>query len=113
MDRRLRERLLLNLEARVMNLSCEGRLEEGQLVDVSEAGVCVRLLAPLAAGDVVRVDFSEGTLFGQIVHVTAEGSRFRTGIEVFEVLLANSDLSRLIQRTLQAGGSRLRSCSQA
>jgi PilZ domain len=101
-DRRLRERLRLNLAAQLNDLSGDGGSEHGRLIDVSDAGVCLTLAAPLVAGTMVRVDFCEGSLFGQIMHVTPEGDSFRAGIEVFDVLLGNSDLSRLIQHTLQA-----------
>lgn len=104
MNRRVHDRLTINLEARVIDLNCDGASEDGELLDVSEAGVCVLLGVPLVPADLVRVEFSEGTLFGQVAHVTADATNYRTGIEIFEVLLGSSDLSRLIQRFLGLPG---------
>lgn len=104
MNRRVHDRLTIKLEARVCDLNCEGASEVGELLDASESGVCVILTVPLVPGDLVRIEFSEGTIFGQVAHVTAEDETYRTGVEVFEVLLGCSDLSRLIQKTLGLPG---------
>ena len=101
MDRRLHERLTLDLEARVTDLNDTGPQRDGRLTDVSRSGVCVTLSDRFKAGDLVRVDFMEGRLLGQVIYTAVEGSGFRTGIEVFDILLGNSDLSRLIQQTLE------------
>ena len=114
MDRRTHDRLTTKLEVRVIDLNCDGAAEFGEMIDVSESGVAVVTLHPLPVGALVRVEFSEGTLFGQIVHVTPEETTFRQGIEIFDVLLGGSDLARLIRRMLalplpvRAAGDRTR-----
>lgn len=70
------------------------------MTDVSDAGVCVILPVAIEPGHLVRVEFSEGSLYGQIVHATSDGEEFRTGIEVFQVLLGNSDLARLLEHVM-------------
>lgn len=101
MDRRLHDRLPLNLEARVINITESGRRDAAVLSDVTAAGICLRMSAPASVGDLVRVEFPEGTAFGQVIYMTAESSGFRCGVEVFDVLLGESDLARLIQQTLR------------
>ncbi len=101
MDQRLHERFPIELEARLIDLTGEGKSEGGRLMDVSQGGVCVELTDPVPVGNIVRVDFSEGSLFGQVVHATNEASCFRIGIEVFSVLLGGSDVAQLIKYTLK------------
>jgi hypothetical protein len=90
------------LEARVTDLNDNGPQRPGLLTDVSRGGVCVLLTDQFQPGDLVRVDFREGSLLGQVIHTAMESAGFRTGIEVFDVLLGNSDLARLIEQTLAA-----------
>jgi hypothetical protein len=101
MDLRQHERLKTQLEVRVVDLTWDEPAVRGEMVDVSSAGVCVVLPSEMAHGDTVRVDFSEGSLFGQVVHVTPGQGGFVTGVEVFDVLLGTSDLARLVQNALR------------
>ena len=100
MNQRLYERFQIQLDAKVMDITNEGQSDGGRLVDVSRGGMCVELAHPVELGNVVRVDCSEGSFFGQVMHATRNGSGFRIGIDVFNVLLGRSDLSRLIERAL-------------
>jgi len=104
MDSRLHERLPLSLKAQIINLTRDEDPVDGELTDISASGVCVRAASRLTPGDVVRVDFSDGSLFGQIVYANPESPTLRCGVEVFEVLLGSSDLSRLIEQTLKSRG---------
>jgi hypothetical protein len=100
MDSRLHERLALNLEARIANLTHDAAAVTGELIDVSASGICVRFGAPVVPGDLLRVDFSDGSLFGQVVYTNPNG---RCGVEVFDVLVGVSNLGRLIRQTLESG----------
>ena len=104
MDSRLYDRLTLNLPAQITNLTRDEGPVDGELIDISASGVCVRAASPVAPGDLVRVDFSDGSLFGQIVYANPESPTLRCGVEVFDVLLGMSDLSRLIEQTLKSRG---------
>ncbi len=101
MDLRQHDRLKTQLEVRVTDLNWNGLSVRGEMVDVSPAGVCVELPSEMAHGDMVRVDFSEGSLLGQVIHVTPGQRGFSTGVEVFDVLLGTSDLARLVQMALR------------
>jgi hypothetical protein len=101
MDLRQHDRLRTQLEVRVVDMTWDEPAVRGEMVDVSSAGVCVVLPSELPYGDIVRVDFSEGSLFGQVIHVTPGQGGFRTGVEVFDVLLGTSELARLVQNALR------------
>ncbi len=100
MNQRLHERIHVELEASVIDLTLEGKSEGCRVLDVSRGGVCIQLPAPVPLGNVVRVDCVEGSFFGQVIHSTADASGFRIGVEVFNVLMGSSDLARLIERTV-------------
>ncbi len=100
MDQRLHDRLAIALPAKVVDFTDGRDLYDGHIVDVSPAGICVVMETELARGALVRVDFPEGSIFGNVAHVTQSGAAFRTGIEVFDVVLGRSDLARLIEETL-------------
>ena len=105
MDRRLEDRLPVELEARVTDMAGQNLSVRGRMTDASEKGVCLMLPIGFDQGQLVRVEFADGSLFGQVVHSTADGDEFRTGIEVFEVLLGQSDLALLLERALGKAGN--------
>jgi hypothetical protein len=87
---------------RIQDLTWESPSVRGEMLDVSAGGVCVVLPNEMTLGDTVRVDFSEGMLFGQVIYVNATGEGYRTGIEIFDVLLEKSDLARLVEHALHS-----------
>ena len=104
MDSRQHERLKTQLDVRVIDLTWGEPPVRGEMVDVSSTGVCIVLPSVKVQGDIVQVDFSEGSLFGQVTHVTSGEGGFHTGVEVFDVLLGQSDLARLVQNALRPKG---------
>lgn len=54
-----------------------------------------------APRSVVRLNIDDSVLYGFVVHSTPERSYYRTGIEVVQVLIGGSDLSRLLKSTLE------------
>ncbi len=113
MDFRQHERFRTSFPVCVVNLKWEEPPVKGDMVDVSAAGVCVVTPSELEMGTVVRVDFSEGSLFGQVIHITPGGGGFRTGIEIFDALLEKSDLAQLVEEALHSDSEKTESTSVA
>jgi len=72
----------------------------GLVRDVSKSGIGIHLPHPLTPGSVVRLDLNDSVVHGFVAHSTGEGSGFRVGIEVIQVLIGESDLSQLLKATL-------------
>jgi hypothetical protein len=102
MDRRLHQRHPCNFDAKVAKLSNPDHFASGNVVDISKSGISVILPLQLAQGEIVQMNIADSRLFGQVVHSKAEGSLFRTGIEVAQVLLGGTDLSHILRRMLIA-----------
>lgn len=100
MDERARPRIPSDLTARITNLTANAPPVEATIVDVSLGGVCAMTPVAIPLGNIVRLDLAEGLLFGVVVHVTALERTQRIGIEVFDVLLEDSDLARLVTAAL-------------
>jgi hypothetical protein len=99
MDRRREERYQTNLAAIVTDLASPDRVASGQVVNVSQSGICATLSVRLAVGATVKVQIEDCNLFGHVIYCDEEPA-FRTGIEVVRVLIGESDLSRLVNAIL-------------
>jgi hypothetical protein len=99
MNRRLDERYQTNLAATVTDIAAPDRVASGQIINVSQGGVCANLSMRLSTGAIVKVQIGDCTLFGSVSYCDEEPS-FLTGIEVVRVLIGESDLSRLVQAIL-------------
>jgi hypothetical protein len=99
MDRRLEERYPTNLAAIVTDIASPDRVASGQIVNVSQSGICATLSMRLAVGTTVKVQIEACRLFGHVIYCDEEPA-FRTGIEVVRVLIGESDLSRLVNAIL-------------
>lgn len=100
MDRRFHTRLPANLEVRLTELRDPKRSISGCLCDISQSGICVTLPLQLAPNDLVQLNVADSVLFGHVRYSCPEGSVYRIGVEVERVLLGGSDLSQLLQMTL-------------
>jgi hypothetical protein len=99
MDLRFDERYRTNLEVMVTDIGAPQRVASGQIIDISQSGVCANLSERLDVGTVVKAQTGDCTLFGHVVY--SEGDpQFRTGIEVVRVLIGESDLARLVNSIL-------------
>jgi PilZ domain len=101
MQRRLHDRAPADFEVRVTavkNRECSG---SGRVADISKSGVCVFSPVPFGLGDAVQLDMANSTLFGHVAYCNPEGALFRTGVEIVQVLLGGTDLSKLLQTTLE------------
>jgi len=56
---------------------------------------------PFTPGSPVRLNINDSVLFGFIAYSTPERSFFRTGIEVVQVLVGNSDIAQLLKTALE------------
>ena len=101
MDRRIDERYPTGLEVRVSEVDYPAFSASGQVIDLSEAGICVYLPLQFMPGSAVRLNINDSVLYGFVAHSTPERSYFRTGIEVVQVLIGGSDLSQLLKTTLE------------
>jgi hypothetical protein len=99
MDRRLDERYQTNLAATVTDLAAPDRVASGQIVNVSQMGVCANLSMRLTPGATVKVQIGDCALFGHVTYCDEERS-FLTGIEIVRVLIGESPLARLVNAIL-------------
>jgi hypothetical protein len=100
MDRRVHGRYLAHFQVRVTNLATPEVTASGEGIDVSESGIDVFLRLRFIPGTAVELNINESELFGVVTHSIPERSFFRTGIEVWQVLLGTSDLAQLLKATL-------------
>lgn len=101
MDRRLHERVTVQFEAKVTKLSEVEQSTYGRVSDISNSGLSVVIPIQLAPGDLIRLEMADSVLNGHVIYSKTEGCLFRTGIEVEQVLLGDTGLSQLLQRTLR------------
>ena len=100
MERRFDTRFPSDLEVRVTDLDNETETATGTLLDMSESGICVLLPVLKPAGSLVKLDFAETVLYGQIAYANEEDGKFRTGVAVERVLVRSSDLSNILESIL-------------
>ena len=101
MDRRIHERHLAPLQVRVTDLASPDVSASGQSIDISESGIGVYLPLKFIPGSAVEININDSSLFGVVTHSMPERSFFRTGVEVWQVLIGRSELAELLKATLQ------------
>ena len=101
MDRRIHERHLARFQVRLTDLASPEVSASGQGIDISESGIGVYLPLKFTAGSAVELNINDSALFGVVTYSTPEGSSFRTGVEVWQVLIGRSELAELLKETLQ------------
>ena len=97
MDRRLDYQT--NMAATVTDIAAPQRIASGQIVSVSQMGVCATLSMRLTPGATVKVQIGDCELFGRLTYCDEEQS-FLTGIEIVRVLIGESPLARLVNAIL-------------
>jgi hypothetical protein len=100
MNRRFDNRYPAALQATVADLAIPDRVATGQIVDVSQSGLCAVIQLQFAMGTIVKVRIGDSALFGHVTYCQEDGARFRTGIELVRVLIGESDLSRIVNAML-------------
>jgi hypothetical protein len=101
MDRRIHERHPARFQVRVTDLASPDVSASGQSFDISESGIGVYLPLRFSQGSAVELNINDSTLFGVVTHSSPDRSFFRTGIEVWQVLIGRSELAELLKATLQ------------
>ena len=91
MDRRIHQRHLAHLQVRVTDLASPDVSASGQSIDISESGIGVYLPLTFTPGSVVEIKIDDSELFGVVSFSMPERSFFRTGIEVWQVLIGRSE----------------------
>lgn len=103
-ERRLDERYQANLDVTVTDIAAPERVASGQIVDISQSGVCVNLSSRFALGAIVKAQLADCVLFGHVIDCSqidsTHSQSFRTGVEVVRVLIGESDLARLVNAIL-------------
>jgi hypothetical protein len=95
MERRFEERRPCNLDARLTGLK-NGDTGSGRITDISQSGICIVSPLQFERGDIVQLDLADSRVFGHTAYCQAEASLFRTGIEVVQVLVGGTQLTRLL-----------------
>ncbi len=101
MDRRIHERRLAHFAVRLTDLASPEVSASGEGIDISESGIGVYLPLKFTPGSVVELNINDSALFGIVSYSTPERSFFRTGVEVWQVLIGHSDLAEHLKLTLQ------------
>jgi hypothetical protein len=95
MDRRFEDRYQTNMDVTVTDIETPDQVATGQILNISKFGVCADLSLRFTVGASIKARVDDHTLFGHIAYCDGNHT-FRTGIEVAQVLMGESDLSRLI-----------------
>ncbi len=101
MDRRIHERHLAHFQVRLTDLARPEVSASGRGFDISESGIGVYVPLKFTPGSAVELNINDSALFGVVTHSVPERSLFRTGIEVWQVLIGRSELAELLKTTLQ------------
>jgi hypothetical protein len=101
MDRRIQKRHLALFQVRVTDIARPEMSASGQGIDISESGIGVHLPLKLTPGSAVEVNTNDSRVFGVVAHSIPERLFFRTGIEVWQVLIGRSDPAELLKTILQ------------
>jgi hypothetical protein len=100
MDRRIEKRHLAHFQIRLTDLASPEISAYGQGIDISESGIGVYLPLKFTPGSAVELNVNDSALFGVVTYSIPERSFFRTGIEVWQVLLGRSDLAELLKEAM-------------
>jgi hypothetical protein len=101
MDRRIHERHLATFQVRLTDLASPEVSASGEGIDISISGIGVYLPLKFARGSAVELNINDSTLFGVVTHSSPERSFFRTGIEVWQVLIGRSEMAELFKTIVQ------------
>ena len=105
MDRRFHERLPTDLPVRLTQLD-DAVESAGQLLDISDSGICSIFETPLAPGAIVKLEILGLTLYGHIVYAKLDDDGYRTGIFVEPALLDSSNITELVKNFITTATGR-------
>jgi hypothetical protein len=98
MEYRRREiRFEIDQPVTVSNLEHRGTPLEGRLANVSANGIRLMLYRKLDPGTMVKVEWGNTLLLGEIIYCKAEGSEFAAGLELEDALYETDSLASLAE----------------
>jgi len=101
MERRSQQRRRVDLQVQVTSVDNPETSASARAFDVSQFGISVSLPYQLRMGCAVRLNINDSVLFGFIAHSEPEGSSFRAGISILQVLIGETALSKILKATLE------------
>ena len=81
-DQRSGQRFELGRPARVSVVGTPGRVLDGEIRNVSEGGTQVRLAEPVAPFTLVRIEYDDNLLLGEVVYCRQDATSWLAGIKV-------------------------------
>ncbi|MEZ5351179.1 MAG: PilZ domain-containing protein [Bryobacteraceae bacterium] len=103
-EQRREPRMGLDQAVAIGELSEDGvRMRLGWVVDLSGRGAAVRMEDPMSPGTLVRMQWDDTLLLGEVCYCVAEGDRYRVGLELRHSLTHLAELERLRARLLGEG----------
>jgi hypothetical protein len=99
MEQQLDEPHRTKLEVTITDLEAPDRIASGEIIDISQSGVCANLSMRLPLGAIVKARVGDCVMFGHVICCDAE-QPFRTSIEVIRVLIGQSYQARLVNAIL-------------
>ncbi len=104
-DRRFNERVSSDLPIRLTQLD-DNAIIAGQLLDISDSGICSLFNEPLSPGTLVKLEILGLTLYGHVVYSNSEDDSYRTGVFIEPALLDSSNITELLKTHLAGSSAR-------
>lgn len=101
MERRFDTRFPADLRVHISDIEENSVPIVGTLLNMSESGICVYLPEEKEPGALVKLEFADTELYGQIAYANEEDGSWRTGIAVERVLVQAADLSNILESLLE------------
>jgi PilZ domain-containing protein len=96
-DQRQTERRELSQSASVSVVGTPAQTLQGEIRNLSEGGTQVRLREPLPPFTLVRIEYDDNLLLGEVVYCQQEQSGWLIGLRVEHVLFGLTALSHAMQ----------------
>jgi hypothetical protein len=97
-DRRQTSRNQLSQSA-VVSVHGTGRLLHGEIRNLSEGGVQIRLDEPLRVNSLVKIEYDDKVLLGEVVYCRQEQAGWVLGLRVEHALLGSTDRADAMRRS--------------
>jgi|GEM_PF-816741 len=94
-DRRSHPRFAQNDIVRLTLLSEDGRTIDARIIDASVSGIRLESPLSISAGSLIKVEWQDTLLLGEVLYSQSAGSSTVLGIELTRALYGMSELRRL------------------
>jgi hypothetical protein len=78
---------------------------QGQIVQMKNRAAILRLNEPVAQHALVRLEFEDSLVLGQVIACVPDGPTLLVSLQVVEAVATVSDLARLVSAVMQGGRS--------